>query len=452
MNEVFDSEHINVEYRKDDNIVLVVLKGTAIRDQYRTPLMHAADMVMRHSCKVMAVDFAAEPELGENDVAWSKKVLLANLKKSGLETLVLIDSLGLPVVQKCAAFCEDRFKTIICKSYEEALQKMGIASPMKETDGGKSGVSNMTREQALEYMGLGTEADIKEIDDRFWQMSKLYRGKDDPESLKMEDEIAEVYDIASGRRDARIKEQQRRETEPKYFGRYKSEWQNIIQYNWTSWLLAAIVIVSATLVIISVVNNNRTDCSVVVFGHMELDNTYIKEALLEDGLQGPYVGCADVVVPNDEDQVTNQYGSALFDAMLYTEPCVLIADQETYPFYYSVYKDLTPLSDQIMAGLSDEAKAGIVPVYLSDQDSAVYQNILIEYNEEGSDPLDPSIFSDVPILIGYEITDPEITKKLGVSCYWMDGETTLVIGQYKNVNKPDMTVRVITTIINAAFE
>ena len=79
MNEVFDSEHINVEYRKDDNIVLVVLKGTAIRDHFRTPMMHAADMVMRHSCKVMAVDVGADIELGENDATWCKKVLLANM-------------------------------------------------------------------------------------------------------------------------------------------------------------------------------------------------------------------------------------------------------------------------------------------------------------------------------------------------------------------------------------
>ena len=48
MNEVFDSEQFSVEYKKDDNIVLVVLKGKAIRDSYRTPMMHAADMVMRH--------------------------------------------------------------------------------------------------------------------------------------------------------------------------------------------------------------------------------------------------------------------------------------------------------------------------------------------------------------------------------------------------------------------
>lgn len=49
MSEVFDSEYIKVEYRKDENIVLVVLKGQVKRDDFRTPMMHAADMVMRLS-------------------------------------------------------------------------------------------------------------------------------------------------------------------------------------------------------------------------------------------------------------------------------------------------------------------------------------------------------------------------------------------------------------------
>lgn len=462
MNEVFDSEHINVEYRKDDNIVLVVLKGTAIRDHFRTPMMHAADMVMRHSCKVMAVDVGADIELGENDATWCKKVLLANLKKSGLETLVLIDSCGLPVVKKCAEFCEDRLDVKVCKNYDEARELTGAAKAEKTsedaaapdvTDKPESKVSKMTREEALDYMGLSHEADIKEIDDRFWQMSKLYRGKDDHESMAMEDEIAEVYDIASGRRDARLKEEKRKESEPKYFGRYKSDWQNIIQYNWRNWLLAAVVTVSAIIVIVSVLNNTKSDCAIVLFGHMQFDNTYLKDTLVENNLLRPYVGAADIVVPNDEDQVGDQYMNTLFDAMLYTEPCVLISDEESYPYYFYVFKDLSPIEDQIMNGLTEKAKAGIEPVYMSEQDNARYQNILIEDNyADDSDLLDPSDYPDTPILIGFRITDPQLTSKLGVDCYWQDRETTLVLGQYKNSNDPDLTAKVITVILNAAFE
>ena len=70
MDEVFDSVNVNAEYRKDDDIVLVVLKGKAVRDDFRTPLMHAADMVMRHSCKVLVIDFRTDIEPDEADIKW----------------------------------------------------------------------------------------------------------------------------------------------------------------------------------------------------------------------------------------------------------------------------------------------------------------------------------------------------------------------------------------------
>ena len=280
MNEVFDSEQFNVEYRKDDNIVLVVLKGKVNRDSYRTPMMHAADMVLRHSCKVMAVDFRADPELSEKDLFWSKKVLFANLKKNGLETLALIDNNDLEIVQAIRVFCGNKFKTIVCKDYDEVKRRTD--SSAAESD---SKYASMTREQALEYMGLSKDADIKEIDDRFWQMSKKYRGKEDPESKAMEDEISAVYDIASGRRDIRVKEEDQKRNEPKYFGRYVSDWKTIIHYNWKNWLLGAVVGISIIVVLVGYLLNSKYECSVLVFGHMYLDNTYMREALEEQGLK-----------------------------------------------------------------------------------------------------------------------------------------------------------------------
>ena len=44
-------------------------------------------------------------------------------------------------------------------------------------DGNGLDLTKMTREEALAYMGLSSDADRKAIDDRFWQMSKKYRGK-----------------------------------------------------------------------------------------------------------------------------------------------------------------------------------------------------------------------------------------------------------------------------------
>ena len=451
MNEVFNSEYINVEYRKDDNIVLVVLKGRVIRDDFRTPMMHASDMVLRHSCKVMTIDFAAEPELGENDVIWIKKVLIPNLKKSGLETLILVNSLDLDSVRKSIAFFEDRFKIIICKSYEEG--KTLANSDENGAAGGNEEFSSMTREEALKYMGLEADADIKEIDDRFWQMSKHYRGKDDPESVKKEDEISAIYDIASGRRDRRIEEKLRHDSEPMYFGRYKSDWKNIIHYNWKNFLLGMIIVISVVIVIVGVATNVNSGCSIIVFGHMYLDDTYMREALETEGIKRPYIGLADIVVPNDQDIPPQEYGSETFNAMFYMNPDVMISDKESYCYYFSTFKDLDPIYDRIMDGLTDEAKAGVVPVYMTEREAVEYTNRLnIENGVIDAEIADPSEFPDEPVLIGIEIPDQDICSKLGIEAKWMSRKTSLVFGQCMNSTNDDQAVKVITTIINAAFE
>ena len=448
MNEVFDSEQINVEYRKDDNIVLVVLKGKVTRDNYRTPMMHAADMVMRHSCKVMAVDFREDPELNEKDILWSKKVLFNNLKKSGLETIALIDNNGLSLVQGIRVFCGDKFRTVVCKDYDEAVSKTKGSS-----DEAAEKFKDMTREEALKYMGLNENADIKEIDDRFWQMSKKYRGKDDPESLKMEDEISAVYDVASGRREVKAQEDYVRNNEPKYFGRYKSDWQNIIHYNWKSWLLAAVVIISGLAVIISYLSTMKSDCSVLVFGHMYLDNSQMREALEAEGYHNPYVGIADIVVPNDENIGLDQTGNEAFNAQFYTNPDILVSDEKSYPYYFNVFKDMAPIYDQVMAGLSDKAKAGVRPVYMSQREYVRHMNDYYAITGLDNDEMrNPADYPDDQVLIGIEITDRDLITKYGVEAKWKSRQTTFIFGQCVNSTDDAKTVKMMTALINKAFE
>ena len=311
----------------------------------------------------------------------------------------------------------------------------------------------MTREDALEYMGLNSDADIKEIDDRFWQMSKKYRGQEDPESIAMEDEISAIYDIASGRRDIRAEEEERKKNEPMYFGRYKSDWDNIIRYNWKNWLLGAVVGISALCVIIGYVMNSKSDCSVLVFGHMYLDNTYIREALEEQNLKNPYVGLADILVPNDENIPMDKMGNESFNAQFYTNPDVLISDDRSYQYYFSTFQDLGPLYDRIMAGLSDKAKAGVRPVYMSQREAIRKNNDLLQSSGFVAEDLrNPAEFPDDPVLIGIEITDPDIVTKMGVEAKWKSRKTTFVLGRCANSKDDDMTVLIITTIINAAFK
>ncbi len=313
-------------------------------------------------------------------------------------------------------------------------------------------LTTMTREEALSYLGLSSDADIKEIDDRFWQMAKKYRGKDDPESKKMDEEIATVYDIASGRRDFRVEHEQQIEAEPKIFGKSKSAWKTYIEYTWYKYLAGLVIGIAAIVVIVGLINNSRTSYAVVVFGHMMFDNTYMRETLVENGAKNPYVGYADVVVPNDEGFAYSETGNETLNAMFYMNPVALVSDKESYLYYYTVFKDLTPISDQIMAGLTDDAKAGIEPVYMSEREAIYYQNEM--YRENGFDDMDlpnPEDFSDEPILIGYEITDPEAAAKMGVNCMWHSRQTTLIVGQCINCEEDEKSVLVITAIINSAY-
>ena len=316
-----------------------------------------------------------------------------------------------------------------------------------------SDLTKMTREQALEYMGLGPDADIKEIDDRFWQMSKQFRGKTDPESLAKEDEISAVYDIASGRRDERVKEEIEFEAETKYFGKTKGQWKNFFEYTWYIWFLGVIIVVLATVGIIGMVNNQKHSCSIVVFGHMYFDNSYMTEALIENGIELPYIGNADIIVPNDEGLSYSETGNSTLDALLYTEPVVLIADKESYPYYYSIYKDLSPIADQIMNGLTDEAKEYVVPVYMSRREAIECQNkLFLSYGYDKTDLEDPNNYPDDKILIGFELKDPALAARLGVDCIWKSRETTLVFCQWANSKDDERAVKIITTIINSAFK
>ena len=319
-------------------------------------------------------------------------------------------------------------------------------------DGNGLDLTKMTREEALAYMGLSSDADRKAIDDRFWQMSKKYRGKDDPESMRMEDEISSVYDIATGNRDEKLRIEKALEAEPKYWGKTKDEWKNYFEYTWYKYAAVIIGAVSLIVIFVGYFFNSKTTYTVAVFGHMRFDNTNMIEALLDQGAKNPYVGYADIIVPNDEGLEYSETGNETLNALFYMNPVVLVSDKQSYTYYFSTYKDLAPLSDRIMAGLSDEAKAGIAPVYMTQQEAIYYQNEMYLVNGFDEDDLpDPSTYPDTPILIGYEITDPDLSLKLGVDCFWKARQTTLIICECANWEDEDTAVMMITAIINYAF-
>ena len=158
-------------------------------------------------------------------------------------------------------------------------------------------------------------------------------------------------------------------------------------------------------------------------------------------------GRSDILsIPLDE------IGNESFNAQFYTNPDVLISDSKAYLYYFNVFKDIGPLYDQIMAGLSDEAKAGVKPIYMSERESVRYKNdMYLEYGLGDEDIRNPAEFSDDPVLIGFEITDQDVVTNFGIEAKWKSRQTTLMVGQCINSTNDEQTVKMITAIINAAY-
>ena len=55
-------------------------------------------------------------------------------------------------------------------------------------------------------------------------------------------------------------------------------------------------------------------------------------------------------------------------------------------------------------------------------------------------------------MIGLEITDVTVTKKLGVNILWKDQNMDMIIGQSAKSDRDDEAVKIMTAILNKAFE
>ena len=63
-------------------------------------------------------------------------------------------------------------------------------------DGASEEVTKMTREEALEYMGLPVDCDKEALENRFWQLSKKYRTmRGDDAEQKILQGLSELQDM-----------------------------------------------------------------------------------------------------------------------------------------------------------------------------------------------------------------------------------------------------------------
>lgn len=297
-------------------------------------------------------------------------------------------------------------------------------------EGASEQVANMTREEALKFLGLPEDADSEAIDKRFWQLSKNLRtSRGDDAEQKLTD-LSAAYDIATGNRDKREEAEEARAKEKKFLNKTKAEWKNYVSYTWKYYVAAVVFILGTVFVINSLFFKPSVDCGIISIGNFELSDEYYKEITKKLGYNNPSILTYCYIAVNDEGQQADLFTNQAAVTTLYSGTNVLVTDKAASPYFFEYYTDCTSLYESLKGALPEETYAKITPVYMSERE---YKKLITEFGRsKGYDmstaEVDYSSFSDQKIMIGFLIEDEEIVKKLGYTSYWKNQPASVVIG------------------------
>ena len=436
MEELFDSEAFRLRYDEETNSCVLTHKTYGERDNYRTPMMHAVEIIKKHGCKHLILEDACEQtmDLSEDDIKWIKKVILPKLVQSSCEHIYFVvdeDQAGMNCDAEPYRMFSDKFKTDKVVSEQFALLMIKNGGEVSAS----SDVTSMTREQALTFMGLPIDANDFAIDEKFWKLSKQLRGDNTPEGKAKIADLSAAYDIATGRRDERERKEQERDREKKFFGKTGDEWRTYFSYTWYKYLIGLILIILAGNILHAVITNKGYDSGVVSIGHFETTTDYVETFMTTRlGYENPLVSTVDMVVPNDQGQSQQAYADQTASTLLLSGPNVLVFDEVTLPYYYSNLQDLSSFYSYLRDNLTQAQFSKLRPIYLSERQA---QQLLIDYEINygaegigGIDDLDMSVYDDNPIMIGIAVEDEDAITALGYQNLWPEYETTLVFSIY----------------------
>lgn len=309
-------------------------------------------------------------------------------------------------------------------------------------------LEKMTREEALEYMGLPLDANDFIIDEKFWKMSKNLRGKSGEENEEALNELSAVYNIACGRRDEDKAKKEAYDKESKIAGKTRGEWKNFFSYEWFRILIIAIVAICLVSILYSVFTN-RYDVSIVVFGHMDVETELLGNSVKSDDIRKPYVTYVDLAVPNDQGVTQNVYSDQSFASAMNSYPNILITDTMTYKYYFGYYHDLAGIYDDVWNSLTAQEKAVAEPVYLSEREAFDHTEEFYKENGMGDnttrDECDPT-----PVLIGFRLKDKESAINLGIEEKWPDTEEGLIVCINRDTTDIESSEKMLVSIIQRA--
>lgn len=325
--------------------------------------------------------------------------------------------------------------------------------PVYKTDnseklGGGSKFADMTIAQAKAYMGLDEDANDFAIDEKFYQLSKVIRASKAEDSEAKLDDLSEVYDIATGRRDARLKAAQIREKKKKFLGKTSDEWLNFFSYNWFKIIIIAVIIAVCGDLVYNIFIKPRPDCTIISVGHFEYEGDLLDIILPEAGYENPYLNCVDVVVPNDEGDSGTAYSEQTASTLFVSEPNVIISDTHTVKYYFSEFCDISGIYSDLRTLLPEEQFNKLRPVFCSELE---YMSLIYGYEldenmyEYTNDGFNPSEYNPDPIMIGITVEDDTFLNRLGYISGWDDGDY-LVFGVYGSNKEPTKAEKILLSI------
>ena len=457
MDELYDSESFRLRYDDETNSCVLIHKTYGNRDNFRTPIMQAVEIIRKHGCMHLIIEDACEQnmELGEDDLKWIKKVIIPKLVQSSCEHIFFVveeDKVGTSCDDSPYCLFKDKFKTdkVVSEQFALLMIKNGTDS------GASSDISSMTREQALTYMGLPVDANDFAIDEKFWKMSKQLRGDNTPEGKQKIADLSAAYDIATGRRDERVLKEEQRDREKKFLGKTGDEWRTYFSYTWYKYLIGLLLIILAGNILHAIITNKGYDSGVVSIGHFEMTTDYVERFMTSRlGFENPLISTVDIVVPNDQGQSQQAYADQTASTLMLSGPNVLIFDEATLPYYYSDLQDLTSLYSYLRENLTQAQLAKLRPIYMSERQA---QEILIDYEINygaegigGIDDLDMSVYDENPIMIGIVIEDEDAITALGYQNLWPETEPSLVFTIYSQTMNYSDSEMIIMELLNSVL-
>ena len=316
-------------------------------------------------------------------------------------------------------------------------------------DGASEEIVKMTREEALDYLGLTADADKEAIENRFWQLSKKYRTMRGDESEQKMSDLSAAYDIATGNRDIREEAAKARANEKQFLGKTKSEWKNYVSYTWKYYVAGLVALAVTVFLIYTFFFKPREDCGIISIGNFDHVEKYYDGVVRELGFKYPNLVSFCYVAVNDEGQEADIYTNQAATTSLYSGANVLVTDKAAMPYFFEYFTDCTKLYESLAKELPADKYAKITPVYMTEKD---YRKLIIEYRRSkgydlSEDQIDLSSYSDAKIMTGLMIEDEDFIKKLGYTNYWHKQPATLVFGINVMSKDQDVSAAVITAVL-----